>query len=62
MTDREEVLTNVLEALYEAIQANLMPCNAVGIDTTGAYVKQQYISEEMENAFTTLNWVGRSVL
>ena len=35
--------------LIDAIECNYLSCKEDGIDTTGSYIKQQYISEEMEN-------------
>jgi hypothetical protein len=34
--------------LLKAIKDNLESCKKAGIDTTGGYVKQQYIADEMD--------------
>lgn len=40
--------------LIKAIEDNLLSCEKASIDTTGSYIQQQFIADEMENLKYTI--------
>ena len=47
MVHKNEIKTRAKD-LLKAIKDNYESCEEAGIDTTGSFVKQQYIADEMD--------------
>lgn len=53
----EEVVKASAE-LLKAIKDNLEPCKEFGIDSTGSFVREQYIGEEIEHLENAIQWLA----
>lgn len=54
----DEIL-NASKELLKAIGDNLEPCKDFGIDSTGSFVREQYIGEEIEHLENAIKELGK---